>query len=596
MKKYIKIFSTIICVLLAVAGCNDHILSEQPLNQISEQAVWNDPSLMEANLNDIYRGMGYGLNETMMSSLCDETQFIHGYGTNAVVQATISPSDLEALGNGRFYYMQWSDLYSRIRQANIFLKNSAAYSGDNKDMVTRMRGEAHFLRAYFYHQLMRMYGGVPLVTQVYGLGDKNTSVPRNSFKETIDFIVQDADSAAALLPMSYSGGDVGRATKGAAMALKSRVLLYAASDLYNVNPSGKPYTGYTSASASDRQARWKAAQDAAKAVMDLGIYQLYDADPAPGDSTAKNYSDLFLSKTNDEVILSRFFSVNGGGTPNPGLYNGVNGAHGWAGNTPIQQMVDAYEMKDGSKFSWSDTAMANHPYKNRDPRFYASILYDGAHWIKRYADATAMDPVGIVQTFTRLTLPDGSELPGIDTRDGPIENWNGSFSHYYLRKFIDPSVDYRATSQEVPWPFFRYAEILLNYAEASIGLGQEQVARDALNQIRRRAGMPEFDSSVTGQALIDEYRNERRVEMAFEEQRYFDVRRWMIAPQVLNQDANGIEITAKGQSRADRSSYYDYSYKIIDIQQRAWDDKMYFAPISLDEMNRNDKLVQNPGY
>jgi len=598
MMKYIKTLLTIGCVLLAATGCSDKVLSEQPLNAISQDAVWTDPALMEANLNDIYRGVGHGLNEVMLSSLTDETQFIHNYGTQPVVQATISPSDRQALGSGRFSYIRWSDLYSRIRQANIFLKNTASYDGDNPDKVNRMRGEVHFLRAYFYHNLMRTYGGVPLITKVYGLKDQDTSIPRNSFKETVDFIVQDADSAAALLPLQYDGADVGRATKGAALALKSRVLLYAASDLYNVNPSGMKETGYTSASASERQARWQAAQDAAKAVMDMGMYSLYKADPAPGDSTAKNYSDLFTSKSNDEYIFQRFFKYQSfwGESPNPGLFNGVNGSHGWAGNTPIESLVDDYEMADGSKFDWNDPQMAADPYANRDPRFYASILYDGAHWKQRYSDAVAMDPYGIVQTFTTLTLPDGSTLPGIDTRDGPIENWNGSFSHYYLRKFINPAVDYRSTKQEIPWPFFRYGEILLNYAEASIGLGQDQVARDALNKIRRRAGMPEFDGSVTGQALTEEYRNERRVEMAFEEQRYFDVRRWMIAPQVLDQDAMGIEITAQGDSRPERSTYHDYNYKVIHIQDRSWDDKMYFAPISLDEMNRNDKLVQNPGY
>jgi hypothetical protein len=253
-------------------------------------------------------------------------------------------------------------------------------------------------------------------------------------------------------------------------------------------------------------------------------------------------------------------------------------------------------MKDGSKFSWGNPVHAAHPYENRDPRFYATVFYDGAHWKKRTSDGEVFDPVGIIQAFKTLKLPDGSTLPGIDTRNGPIENWNGSYPNYYLRKFVDPNNDHRSVAQEIPWPFFRYAEILLNYAEACIELTQYQDARDALNQIRRRAGMPEFTALLTGVPLRDEYRNERRVELAFEEHRFFDIRRWMIAPQVMNENAKGIEISVQGTNRADRSTYHDYSYKVIDVQTRHWDDKMYFIPIQFAEMNRNPLLKQNPGF
>ncbi len=145
----------------------------------------------------------------------------------------------------------------------------------------------------------------------------------------------------------------------------------------------------------------------------------------------------------------------------------------------------------------------------------------------------------------------------------------------------------------MPWIFFRYAEVLLNYAEASIELNEVGDALTALNQIRRRAGMPDL---VAGPDLRDEYRNERRVEMAFEEQRFFDARRWMIAPQVLNKDALGINIFANGTSATNRSTWTNYRYETHSIQHRAWDNKMYFMPISLDELHRNPLLGQNPGF
>jgi hypothetical protein len=592
MRKSNIIYFISISAALWLTACTKK-LDVQPLDQITSAAVWQDVSLMQAYVNDVYRGLGLGeFNSTSgMSSITDEGMWTNG--GKPIVQSTITSSNLDILGGSRFSYLVWGTLYSYIRRCNMFLENTRNSTVDNQDELNRLKGEIHFLRSYFYQNLMRVNGGVPIITKVYGLHD-STSIARNTFTETIDFIVKDADSAAALLPLSYTGADVGRATKGAALALKSRVLLYAASDLYNVNPSGKPEFGYTDGG-SGRVARWEAARDAAKTVMDLGVYQLYAANPAIGDSTAQNYSDLFLSKTNTEIIFNRFTSVDNG-APNVAMWFSPNGYDGYGENSPIQQMVDAYRMKNGSKFSWDNPEEAAHPYENRDPRFYATIFYDGAKWRPRWPDGQPFDPVGIIQAFKTLTLPDGSTLPGIDTRNGPVESWNGSYTNYYLRKFVDPSNNLLASAQEVPWPFFRYAEILMNYAEASMELGAEQDARDALNQIRRRAGMPEFPESLTGAALKEEYQNERRIEFAFEQQRFFDIRRWMIAPQVMNEDGKGIEISVKGTDRADRSTYYDYKYKVIDVQPRHWDDKMYFVPIPFNEMKRNPLLIQAPGF
>ena len=588
--------TTIAAVLvLGLTGCNG-ILDVSPRDQLSDDAVFADPNLAQAFVNDMYRGMGQGLYEIMLSSMADETHFIHVYQTDKVVQARITPSDRGALDDNRFNHFDWSDNYTRIRQANTFLRRIDSTTFDTA-WKQRMKGEAYFLRAYFYHNLLRMYGGVPLITKVYGLNE-DYKVARNTFKETVDFIVANADSAAALLPVSYSAADVGRATKGAALALKARVLLYAASDLYNVNPSGQPETGYTGS--QDRTALWRAAKDAAKAVMDLGVYSLFRPAPANAQEAAKNYGDLFLQQTSEEVIMSRqFLTSRGWSDGGPfGLFNGPNGYHNWGGNTPIQNLIDDYRMADGSKFDWSNPVHAAKPYANRDPRFYASILYDGAPWRTRPTDAQKFEPNNMIETFRALTYVDSGTtkvVAGLDTRDGPIEDWNGGYSGYYIRKFVDPTVDHQFVVQQVPWIFFRYAEIVLNYAEASIELNELGDAMTALNQIRRRAGMPEF-SGLDQATLRDESRNERRVEMAFEEQRFFDVRRWMIAPQVFSKNAGGINIYLDGDSPTDRSTWRNYRYQTYDVQQRAWNDKMYFMPIRLDELNRNNLLKQNPGY
>ena len=588
MNRELRITAAVLLGLLGATGCQG-VLDVTPKDQFPDQAVFADPNLAQAFLNDAYRGLGHGLYEIMLASMTDETHFIHNYNTEVVLQSLITSSARGALDDGRYSHFNWGPSYSRIRQTNIFLSHIDA-AGFDDALKRRMKGEAYFLRAYFYHNLMRMYGGVPLITKVYGLNE-DYKVARNSFKETVDFIVANADSAAALLPLSFSGTDVGRATKGAALALKARVLLYAASDLYNLNPSDSTFTGYTTP--QDRAALWRAAKNAAKAVMDLGIYGLFRPSPASPQEATQNYGDLFLQRMSEEVILSRFFLSTRDDGYHPGLHNGPNGFHTWGGNTPIQNVVDDYRMANGSKFDWSNPVEAAAPYANRDPRFYASIAYDGAPWRTRPDDVKNLDPVGTIQTFRALTLTGGSVVAGLDTRDSPVENWNGAYSGYYLRKFIDPSINAQFTREQVPWIFFRYAEVLLNYAEASIELNEVGDALTVLNQIRRRAGMPDL---VAGPDLRDEYRNERRVEMAFEEQRFFDARRWMIAPQVLNKDAFGINIFANGTSPTDRSTWTNYRYETHSIQRRAWDDKMYFMPISLDELNRNPLLSQNPGF
>src|SRR5206468_330895 len=315
MRRHIHL-SIAALLVLGLTGCND-VLDVTPKDQLSDAAVFTDPNLAQAFVNDMYRGMGHGLYEIMLASVSDETHFIHNYNTEQIVKSIITSSDRGALEDGRFGHFNWANNFSRIRQTNIFLSKIDGTTFDAA-LKQRMKGEVYFLRAYFYHNLMRMYGGVPLITKVYGLND-DYKVARNSFKETVDFIVANADSAAQLLPLSYTGDNLGRATQGAALALKARVLLYAASDLYNVNPSGKAENGYTTL--QDRTALWRAAKNAAKAVMDLGIYRLFRPSPASGQEATQNYGDLFLQKTSEEAILSRFFLTSRDDGYNPGLHN-----------------------------------------------------------------------------------------------------------------------------------------------------------------------------------------------------------------------------------------------------------------------------------
>jgi hypothetical protein len=309
-----------------------------------------------------------------------------------------------------------------------------------------------------------------------------------------------------------------------------------------------------------------------------------------------------------EILFGRYFTASlSEGARQTGLNNGPNGYHNWAGNTPIGTLVDDYELMDGTPFSWTNPTHKAAPYKNRDPRFYATIMYDGADWKPRPSDAK--DPANQIQTGAYDLLDDKGALinrKGLDTRSSSIEDWNGSRTGYYMRKFIDPNPAlYDNTDrQNIPWPFIRSTEVVFNYVEASIELGQDAIALTWLNKIRFRAGMPAL--KVSGAALKDAYRHERRIEMAYEEQRYHDARRWMIAASTLGRPLQYINVLGKfkaGKSMKEPYHYdttvYDYTYTPVEEkshENRTWVDKMYFRPFSRDEINRNAKLVQNPGY
>lgn len=588
-----------ILIALALAGttsCDTDLLDQAPVNKYTDTAVWQDPALVQTFVNNIYIGIPSPFHTIMMANLVDEAQFNADWETANMTKSQVTPSYLGVFGSGFWVshqrYITWNNTYKNIRACNLFMEKIDAVPFDDAAAKDKMKGEVTFLRAYFYHQLVSLYGGVPLITEAYTMSDDFT-IARDSYEKCIQFITEECDKAAALLPET---GDKARATKGAALALKARVLLYAASELHNSNVSwagsyaNKELVSYTG---GDRTARWQAAKAAAKAVIDLGQYSLFGGESPAGTAEAtKNYANLFLNNGNAEDIFLQFndnLRNSNWDAPNVGLFTGPNGWHNWGESSPTGEMVDRYEMADGSKFDWNNAAHKANPYQNRDPRLYASVLYEGAQWRPRPADVRAADPQGIVQVGN-YSKPDGSTVPGLDTRKGPIEDWNGSYTGYYLRKFVDPNIDHQYNKQTYPFRRFRYAEILLNYAEACLGLGQDEEARTYINKVRARAGMPPVTES--GAALVQRYRTERSVELAYEEHRYFDVRRWMIAPQAYV-NATGVNVTGNMSASGVVS---DRVYAPVKIQDREWNPRFYFLPIELDEMGRNTKLIQNPLY
>ena len=428
------------------------------------------------------------------------------------------------------------------------LDNSSKLTGDTA-LARVVIGQAVFLRAYYYFYLVRAYGGVPLITKAQSLTD-SLSVARSTFDECIEFIADEMDKAATMLPDIWEGANVGRATRGAALGLKSRALLYAASELNNPTHD---------------VAKWQRAADAAKEVIDLGTYGLYP-----------DYAQLFLDDNNAEVMFdvqwAYPYRINGDPAEiigsefviNP---QGINGAFGM--NRPTQEYVDMFEMANGKSITDPTSGYdPDDPYVDRDPRFYASIFYNGVDWRNQKVE----------------TFDGGNHGPG----EFDIYETSSTMTGYYSRKFTDPSIPvvYLVDEVKANWILMRYAEILLNYAETQIELGNEGEARTYIDLVRDRSGMPTV--SASGNELVALYRNERAIELGQEEHRYYDVRRWKIAEETLGHPVHKMNVIKTGDD--------SFTYEVEEMEERVFDPRMYWQPIPIDEIRKNSKLVQNPGY
>jgi hypothetical protein len=587
MKKISIIFFVFVFILLS--ACDESILGTKPTSNFVDQDVWSNIELVQQYVNDIYRKNSWGWNQT--SIRVDEARS-YTSGNDFNVNNMIINPDNAGWGN-------WNGLYGTIRTCNIFLESIDKFSSnttvDGVSLKDRLKGEVTFFRAWYYAQLINYFGGVPIIKTSYKLTDDFT-VPRDSYEDCVKFICDDCDLAASLLPLMNTKDNYGRITKGAALALKSRVLLYAASDLHNTtrfsdfpNPELLGYVG------GDRTQRWQAAKNAAKAVMDLGIYSLYKPNPASTGEATKNYEDLFVSKQSVEDIFVRFFSASVG----LGVDAGQIWPCGWNGlerNGAINELIDAYEMADGTIFSRTNPAQELEPYKNRDPRFYATMLYEGAKLRPRPSNLVGYDPVGVLQvgTWEKWDKITNSikYVYGLDGRYSIVYAGGYNNTGTSMLKYIDRNTDLKVSSAvDLTWRYIRYTEIILNYAEACIGLGQDAEARTYINMIRKKAAMPDITES--GEALKTHYRNERRIELVFEDHRFFDVRRWLIGSEAYH-DVHGVEVVYK--LNPDHTTATIPTITPVTIMTGSWEDKGYFFPIARGEINKNPKLIQNPGY
>jgi hypothetical protein len=631
MKKIISY--TLITVMLVVVStsCED-VLDQKAVDSFNQETVFEDINLAKAFLGHCYDNIGgtqrwggavLGLRPNMLSSATDETLENWGPGGHVYIKEGVSPD------NGGFFalnapwpyyinYVMWNPLYTNIKNVNVLLASIDDVPVDletDLKLRERIKAEAYFIRAFGYANLMRSYGGLVLIDEPFELDQDFLSIQRSSIDETLDFILSDLDKAIAGLP-EKDGIEQGRATKGAAAALKSRILSWSTGIL--MNGGYEPSNPLVSFQSGSRTQKLEAAKTAAKQIIDgqYGHYALTGSteDPPTNMSEeevmayADNFYSIFVQKGawNDEVFWGVQHLQSQGNTVQTNKWNGPNGYHNWGGNQPTEPIIRRFEMKDGTPFQWDKynpgdnlTREANatelaedpeiNPYVGREPRFYATILFDGAKWQTRPSDAFENDPEGIIQTGYFIQ-EDGSEVVGLDTRESYMESWNGTRTGYYLKKYLDIEIDGQYYNNENTWIELRYAEVILDYAEACIELGDVQEGLDALNMVRNRAGLPDRVTTDQDQAR-EWYRKERQLEFIGEGDRWYMMRKWMIADQAIE---NVHPIRIFHYHDGSKKWFYNTS---ITSDNRSWaNDRQYFLPIPRDEMNKAPQLTNNPGY
>ncbi|MGA9651530.1 RagB/SusD family nutrient uptake outer membrane protein [Pedobacter sp.] len=571
MKKnifYIVLFTTAIYF----AGCKKSEFlqdgSFSGTNDITEAQLWANPDYARNFLNNVYSVLTDRYNLTdgaILASGSDEA-------VNSNLNSTINTYNNGTWSPVRTFDDVYSDMYVGIRKANMFLEKvdgSAIIPIDEllpanvpanqtyEAQVARLKGQALFLRAFFEFELLKRYGSFPIVTRTLAVDD-NLDLPRNTFDQCVKQISDDCEEAISRLPLSpteWRTTDRGRATQTAAMALKARLLLYAASPQYNP---------------SNDLTKWQLAADAAKRVMDTGKHSIYTSYPNIWlwNVGAFNAETIFATSTLNTVTIE---------TNNaPISYDAANGR-----TNPTQDLVDAFEMRTGRAITDAASGyVASAPYTNRDPRLNFAIMYNGS-------------------TFKGKTVD-----TYVGGKDGLNLNVNATKTGYYMRKYLSESASWAGTTTNIrrPWIFFRYAEILLNYAEAlneAQGVGAMPQVLSSINLIRARSGvaMPALQTTnpagngyvaPTQVELRKRIRNERRVELCFEEHRFFDVRRWKEGESTFNKAVSGMRIIQTGTNT--------FTYTPFVVENRVFTAKNYLYPIAQNELNRAPALGQNAGY
>jgi hypothetical protein len=569
-------------MLLGLTAC-DGLFSEEPKDKLSEETIWETPMLLDEYTLPWYRNMNSGFSiymptSTLLKGLSRE------YLPWFTDQITVSKSEWYSATYGdllksdlteltRKGLTLWTSYYTQISSINNLLENQDKIaSGTQKE---RLLGEAYFMRAYYYYLLLRRYGAVLLVDCTFNPIVDGKTFPRASYAEMIDFIAADADRAIALLPVAHDSYNLGRVTKGAAMMLKAKAYFWASSDFFQNKELD--YLGFTDDRSAEMTAKAVSAYDD---LFALNAYQLTPVSGTTQKDIAESYRQIFLTKNGVESIFEVQHADDGNYDTGFGHKLDRESAPPSAGGTtaaytPTQNHVDEYGMRDGALYD------AQNPYANRDYRFYANVLYDGAE--SRGATLNI-----------HYTKVGSKETAGTDlTKYGSSETAAVTKTGYYMAKFInentkiDADATYASSQNYIIW---RYAEALLDYAELAFRQGKTSVALEKVNAIRQRAHM-DLLTSLTWEQLV----NERRVEMAFEETIYWDQIRWGTAYKTMRGETNPIKAMKIVYQEGKDPTYTISNMNKYPKRVRDFREYQYYLPIPWDDI-RYHGIAQNPGW
>lgn len=569
-----KILYSILCSALFLSSCDD-FMDITPTDSITDDGVWTSANSTMLFISNVYNDLAYPYSNNS-NTTANPLYSFQGLGNvmfdNAFTDDMIGLGETSTNKWNLFDFTassapfdRWSFCYASIRKTNIALKNLEVSTVLTQADKTRLMGDMYFLRGLFYLELFRFYGGVPLIDKPLDRNLDEIFLPKNTAEETLEFIVSDFQNAADRLPVTVIDTELGRATKGAAIGLKAVAYLHGAGTV-----DSKYYS--------------KAAETANILISGelAGAYSLFKG----------GFANLFLEENehNSEVIFDIQYAY-------PYRWSGfqticappvpANGGYGWSKGHPTQDLVDAFEMKDGSVFDWNNSGEAANPYANRDERFYGTILYNGEKWKGN-------------TLYTSTNLP-----TNLSATNNPNGLWNtakkeATKTGYYIRKHQNESVvcgwDNRGKGIGGGYNliFLRYAEILLTYAEAENEVnGPSDAVYNAVNSVRNRAGQPNLPTGLKKEDMREKIRHERRVELAFEGKRFFDIIRWNAGEVFLNHPVHGCAVTYKLGLDGKPAP----TYKVFEVCEKKFiAPKNNLLPIPQSAIDKNPKLVQNSGW
>ena len=536
MKKFIKAISAI-AVCLSLASCNAWLDDYEDTSNLYDTQAWSSEQTADLYINGFYTYISkyspFG-DQQFGGSLTESLTDSFKYGSQALGHKAGHPNNYvttpEAISTAGCLYGIWSEAYTQIRRINGFLTSMKKYSKFSAEKNTELEAQARFFRAFVYFQLAKRHPqGVIMLDHLLETND----IARSSAEEMWEFIYQDIKFAVDNLPEEWNATNKGRVTKYAALALMSRAMLYAE--------------------------RWQDAYDAAELIIASGKFGLVD-----------DYAQSWKGG-NKESILEFNYNVNGpahnfdqDNVPNCDGYE-----YGSLG-TPTQEMVECYEKADGSEFDWSawHAGSSTRPYyETLEPRFQATVIYNGCDWKGKTMECA-------VGTENGTWMDYGSES----------YSYGKTTTGYYLRKLVDEShTDLKGVKSTQTWVEFRYAEVLLNRAEAAYRLGNTDY-QNTMNDVRARVGLPK--KNTTGETWFNDYRRERKVELSYEGHLFWDLRRWKVAHiELSNYRVHGLKIVGS-----------TFNYVECDIADRLFYQRLYCLPIPDAEINNNNLIEQYPEW